>query len=65
MTLDRCRHSVMHCLLDGCSYATLLRIFHGERGILYIGAEPENKRNFVIPESVLMRVYQQRTERGK
>lgn len=48
-------------IVFGCSTWTVRRIFKAEKGILPIGKDPYSKRcRFVIPESVLMRVYRGR-----
>ena len=45
----------------GVSSWTARRMFQDEHGILYTGKDPNSKRRaFVIPESVLMRVYRKR-----
>jgi hypothetical protein len=46
----------------GCSLETVRIRFKNESGIVYIGNSPNgHRRAFVIPESVLIRVYQQQT----
>jgi hypothetical protein len=45
----------------GCSTWTVRRMFENEPGIVHTGRDPNSQRRaFVIPESVLMRVYRRR-----
>jgi AraC-like DNA-binding protein len=61
-TLNETKYKIKEAAtVFGCSTWTVRRMFKAEKGIIPIGKDPYSKRRrFVIPESVLMRVYRSR-----
>jgi len=61
-TLNETKYKIKEAAkVFGCSTWTVRRMFKAEKGIIPIGKDPYSKRcRFVIPESVLMRVYRRR-----